>query len=387
MRHRFLLLGLALLASCSNADQQAIETTTDDGVSVVLNICNDEFPQPWIIDRNLVAGVSYGDSLYMFRNPHAAIVLESGDWVVLDSIPLEFRVYDETGSYVRSFGQQGRGPTDLQWSNVVGRLHSIGNNRFELWSDWPVRIQVWNALGQLEELKTMQPDHPFLAGMYPRILEVIGDNLFALIWTSQRDDQNRSVSLSHLIASDWRGTFIDTLYSIEHSPMDVGTGMAQAAFDYPARDQILTTSDGRLFISSWEEDWIHEIDPTKGHEIRRFRLEHEPMTIPAYWIENYRTRYGNSFAEGIDWLRRRTWFLKLREGPDNEIWVDRRHEPLEDGTWPYDVFDSKGRYRGRIYNQGPLSFSGLNGGRESLSIGTNEDGAPVLMRYRYLSSR
>ncbi|GEM_PF-3619328 len=159
--------------------------------------------------------------------------------------------------------------------------------------------------------------------------------------------------------------------------------MAQAAFDYPNFDTLLLTSIGRLYLSAWDSDWIMEIDRERGGAIRRFRLEHEPMTIPDHQIEGMREILGNDIAGGLAWLQERIWFLTMQEGPQGEIWVNRRGEPLDDGTWPVDVFTADGEYRGRMQHGFFFPPGSTWRDPELFTIGAAEEDAPALVRLTF----
>jgi len=331
---RFILILLPLLVShCTEKDDLFLEYLTDEGIKIVLSKNLENPPQPWKLIEHHVAGIAYGDSTYMLRNPVGVTVLISGEWIVVDSKPLEIRIYSSEGRFVNSFGEPGGGPNDLQWSSPLRHIRAVTEDQFELWSGWPLRIQTWSTEGNLLEVK-LKEDHPFLKGRFPRQLEFIENQMITLTSSFIRNEENESIEHSYILKSDWEGSYIDTLFFIDHAPMSIMEGMAQAAFDYPPSDELLLTSDNRLFFSSWEEDWIHEIDLVSGGEKLRFRMEHEADSIPEYWIDKYRENFGKEMADGLARIRDRVWFIDMFEGPSGEIWIQRTGEPLEDNTWP-----------------------------------------------------
>ncbi len=381
------VISFLTFGACASDGGSTEERIADDGVPIVLSRATAPFPEPWRFTQELIAGIAYGDTAYMLRNPHHVLVLENGTWVVLDSQPLEFRIYTADGRYLRSFGREGRGPTDLRWSYPTSRLIAVGADRFEYWCDWPLWIQTWNLAGELLAIRSMAPDHPLLQSGRPRRLSTIGDRLYTLVSSWRRNEADETIHFSHLVTSDWAGSFLDTLFTLENAPMSLGASSAQAAFDYPPVDELLTTTAGRLYLSPWDSDWITELDPRSGQAIRRFRLEHEPMTIPEYWVGRYREMFGHDIADGLIWLRERSWFVSLSEGPRNEIWVQRRGEPLADGTWPVDVFSADGHYRGRMSLTDQFPFGDNWNDLELLTLGSTEEGAPALVRYTFHPNR
>ncbi|MFC1529127.1 hypothetical protein ACFL6R_00240 [Gemmatimonadota bacterium] len=373
----------SITAACSTAENVYISETMDGEVRVVVSRAPEPLPAPWKLDEEAVIGVDYGDEAYMLRRPWSVAVMENGTHIVLDSSPLQLRLYDAEGAFIREFGQPGDGPGDLDFRGLyASTLITDGSESFEYITRWPPRNQTWSVDGHLIEEVSLPGTHPFVQGSRPRKFKPFRSGFLGVINLYERLESGGYDLTNHLIQSDWNGSYTDTLVTItgflDMPPM---AGMAQASMDYTPEDQYLFTSRGQIYYSNMTEDWIHEYDPDRKSEILRFRWEHDPDAIPESLITEYRDQFGEQLAEGLTWMKERVFLIYLAEGPDGEIWVQRTGSADDEGLYTTDIFRSDGVYRGRIH----LPFeprSQLVRGRSLYAIGSTEGGAPAVIRYR-----
>lgn len=383
-RTRTLILVACLgVAACSSTDGSHTTVTIKDSVREVVSHAPEPLPPPWRLIEEMSIGIDYGDEEYMLRRPLGLTVLEDGTIVVLDSNPLQLRLYDRDGHYIRAFGTPGSGPGDLAFSgSLATTFRPAGNGQFEIISGWPFRAQTWTTYGSLEEILTMPDNHPFLSGPRPRVLSFIEEDLFGVFNLYERLESGELIATTHLLMSDFSGSKCDTLLTFEGEyAMPPMAGMAQAAMGYTPEDAYLTTTAGRIFFSRLDEDWIHEVDPDRRRILMRFRWEHEADSIPQSLVENFTEQMGKSIGEGAAWLRENVYLFRLVEGPEEEIWVQRTGEPVQDGIYPTDIFRSDGIYRGRLQLPFAPRLRYIDG-RIVYAISTTEGGGPTIVRYR-----
>lgn len=370
-----------------------------DGVQEIVSRARRPLPPPWRLIEELVIGVEYGDDDYMIRAPRNFTVLDNGTIVLLDDNPMQLRVYDRDGTYLRSFGQTGQGPTDLQipWRVEATTLMPAGADRFEIRTGWPIRKQTWDIRGELISVETMRDDHPLRRGIGPHWVEISGQKLFSHVRNTRREVQEELITTSVFTVSDWAGTRLDTLRTQEHTPFPIGVNWYRE-FGGPASfDHILCTNDGRVYVNDREQDWVWEIDPETGKELRRFRWEHENDSYTDHSMDNPNPDAVERVKEGFEFLKETTSIMRLAEGPDGEVWVQRIEwmnggGPLtlihdyDEGTWPTDVFSSDGEYRGRMML--PYEpWRQLVIGDRIYAIGSIGDGVPAIIKYRLEPAR
>jgi len=383
-RFRILIAVASLsVAACTSADESVTTITITDSVKEVVSHAPEPLPPPWLLIEELSIGIDYGNEEYMLRRPLGVIALEDGMIVVLDSNPLQLKLYDQNGRHIRSFGSPGSGPGDLNYSGArATTFRTAGPGRFEIISGWPLRAQIWSATGTLEEIRTMPEDHPFLSGRRSWVLMFIGSDLFGVSNLFERLESGETIVTTHLLMSDFIGSKCDTLLTIEYEySMPVMAGMAQAAMDYAPDDTYLVTTAGRIYFSRLTEDWIHEVDRNSRRIGMRFHWIHEADTIPLSLVEKFTEQMGRGLGEGITWLRENVYMIWLTEGPDEEIWVQRTGEPVQDNVYPTDVFGMDGMYRGRLLLPFEPRLRYMDG-RTVYAVGTTEGGAPTIVRYR-----
>jgi hypothetical protein len=394
------LAGLVLVSACTRSDPNLVEQVGADGVREVISVAPEPLPAPWRLVKDLVIGVEYGEDAYMRRAPLDYTVLDDGTQVILDNSPLQIRVYDADGTFVREFGRQGNGPDDLrQYRPSQGSsIRSPDPGLVEVWTGWPTRSQIWRTTGEMVSVKTLAEDHHFLRGRRPRHFRPHGDMIYAQIMTTRPVKQGVMERISHMVATDWEGSRLDSLFVVPHPEMPDNLGVFLEVTGIIPNDHILATSSGRLYVSGFEDDWVREIHPDTGHELLRFRWEHEPDTFADARLEEFRPDIDRTIQEGLDWLNQRVSLMHIVEGPDQEIWVQRIERtppsgrasililPGREDIWPTDVFAVDGAYCGRMELPFPARTMKVIGER-LYAIARTAEGAPALIRYRVEEAR
>lgn len=339
---------------CSRQDPRDLSSVAWGSVPAIVDHSDRPLPSPWEYSIELEIGSDSGAEEYLLRSPFVMIVMPDNSIVIGDDKPLQLRVYNAHGSHVASFSQPGGGPGDLTPSHFGWVMRPVGERSFQLWSGWPPRMQEWTTSGELLTVETIAGSHPILLGTTPRTLGFSDEKLFWVTSSSRRDREGRDFITSHVLFGDIQGAAVDTLASIPHEPMPamhqmiLQFGLVDAVF---LKDQVVKTKGNRLYIASWTEDWITEIDLSRGVPVSRFRWVHEPESITGTVDDKTTARFDEpgqeAFAEGLTWLRDRVSILGMAEGPDGQILVQRTSESIDD-QWPTDVFSAEGRYLGRV---------------------------------------
>ncbi len=403
MKEPFRIINIAVLivafattlTSCSIRDPYLVEGIGADGVREVVSIAPEPLPAPWRLIEDLRIGIDYGEEGEMLRWPRNFIIMEDGTHVVLDDRPLQIRIFDADGVFIRAFGEQGQGPADfLRYIDQRNLLLATEPEQFELWTGWPLRRQTWDTSGRLHSVVSLGSDHPWMDRRVPAAIRVFDKTLFALAITTIDPQPEYRERLVHVLRSDWSGTGTDSLGVYHHEMMPIELGVFWEGTGMGAFDQLLVTSSGRLFITTFDQDWVRELNPATGEELVRFRWEHEPDTYTGARLEE---RWGpdtdRRVADALVWFEERVSLMYIGEGPDEEIWVQRTVKnifqpgqanlimPDPENIIPTDVFSSSGAYRGRM----ELPFEARTQklfGEYLYAISRTTGGAPVLIRYR-----
>ncbi len=379
--------------ACSGSGAPIEERIGPDGVQEVLNHHQPPYSLPWEIEEVARIGVAYGDSAYMLGRPTHFTILPGGSAIILDTQPLHLRVYGPDGSFQVTIGRQGEGPGDLLRN--IRYLGPLGSDRFELWSGHPMRRQIFNLRGTLQEVRTMTRDHPFVEGRRPYRVGTRDEAIWG--WFTFVGRQTGSTPGRHeLRLTDWEGSLDRLIFSVRAFDWEAlgpqnqrqYIGMAQAVSDFTPQEHILVPGEGPVYFGELDEDWVRAFDPASGEEILRFRLVTEiPEAIADSTVEKTRSVTGDPrIAEGMRWFQEHYWYEELVGGPDGEVWVQRNGYADTQGLWTTDIFTSRGHYRGRIY----LPFAPWRmqvHGQEIWALTEGEEGEPILARYRLKGTR
>lgn len=108
----------------------------------------DDLPEWSLQDRPLVEiGERVAEDPYMFSRIDAAVMLPSGEFVVLDGVSLEFRVFGPDGLFRRRFGRDGEGPGEFKAASVW----RLVNGGFAVADDRLNRLTVFDSTANLTE--------------------------------------------------------------------------------------------------------------------------------------------------------------------------------------------------------------------------------------------
>ena len=387
LRHTLVLATLTA-GACTGPGAPIEERTGSDGIREVLNHHQPPYPIPWEVEEVARIGIAYGDTTFMLGHPTHFTILPDGSAIILDTQPLQLRVYGPDGSFLATIGRQGAGPIDLQRN--IRYLGPLGADRIELWSGHPVRRQIFDLRGTLHEIQTMGRDHPFVEGRRPYRVGARDEAIWG--WFTYAGRQTGITPGRHeLRLTDWEGSLDRLVFSVlafdweSLGPQNQRQyiGMAQAVSDFTPQEHLLVPMEGPVYFGEMDEDWVRAFDTASGEEILRFRLVREiPEAIADSTVEKTRRVTGDPrIAEGMRWFQEHYWYEDLAAGPNGEVWVQRNGyaDPL--GLWTTDVFTPRGYYRGRI----DLPFAPVRmqvHGQAIWALTEGEQGEPILARYR-----
>jgi len=152
--YTFLILGL-LLSGCNNGDSNtasdqssgnAVESTSPSLGSNAWKVT----PEP-----ELIFGTEEGDRNFQFYRVYSVIQLSNETIVVSNSGTHELRFFDSNGNFIKSTGQNGRGPGDFgNWSSM--RLHKYDDDSFLVNDNTNNRVQIFSNDGELINVRTIE---------------------------------------------------------------------------------------------------------------------------------------------------------------------------------------------------------------------------------------
>jgi hypothetical protein len=304
------------------------------------------------IEYDVQVGETDGADAYVFGNVAAIAVSPSGDLLVLDNMSRRVQAYGRDGKHVRTIGRRGFGPGEFQapWGLAVAHDHRVIVRDLE--------IQRYSVFG---------PD-----GSYERSFPAPSDRTF---W-----DRMRADTLGR--AYDGRRTWADStsahyvlrfrpeVQSFEPDSLQIPRSTRDVIY-LPGRagpiDQPFLAEffwdvgpDGTVW-TAWGEDYLLT-GWRGGRAVVTIEHEYRPIPIPAPLLDSAvseatelamsRTemRSAGSPREALASLKRPETYPPIQDlGVDRigRVWV---RVPSESATGEavFDVFDSDGRFSGRL---------------------------------------
>ena len=144
-----------LLTACKNGD-----SNTDPDYSSA-NVVESSSPSlgenAWSVasEPELIFGSEVGDENFQFYRVFSVIQLSNGNIVVSNSGTHELRFFDSNGNFIKSTGQNGRGPGDFgDFSSM--RLYKYNDDSFLVYDYANIRVQIFSNDGELVTANSLE---------------------------------------------------------------------------------------------------------------------------------------------------------------------------------------------------------------------------------------
>lgn len=306
----------------------------------------------WRVVEERRIGQVEGDGPDVFGWVADVAVDGSGRWWVLDGQTQRIQVFDSTGTHVRTIGREGDGPGELRQAAQVEQ-----GPDGDMWVIDPgsSRVSVFDTAGAL------------LAA------EAAPGGMMILPWPGGFDDDGHYyvpipvAGKVALVELDTSLTPLDTLATpedpVERAFFDSlvrGEGMvARIRIPYQGTTTWELTRRGTLLALVTDQYRLFELD-SRGDTVRSFTREYDPVPVTEADIEQVRAEFERVTSQGggMDLTR-----LPETKPPtagffvddQDNIWVERVTEDLQESGQVHDVFDPHGRFLGTVTLPFPLS--------------------------------
>lgn len=328
-------------------------------------------------------------------NPQSLAVDDSGRVYVVDQKPAVIKVYDQDGSLVRTIGGEGRGPGEFRAGHIA--LHE---GQIVLHDLRVARTSVWDTAGA------------FVASWASNCctdadIHVDREGRISVPALLQSPSAERPEGAPFWIRWSIQGALIDTVWiatPLSEAPLWTvvtrvgGRDVGQMTVTVPLRAQTITgfhPTGG--FLVGWSDEYQVAISPNGRDTTSVFGRTWQAVPISSERreavVEDMVQRFSRSMSTDEALLRRSFTpdaipatapaFTALYVDPDGYRWV--RLDPGMDSTVTrFDLFDPDGVLLGPVAVRPALPpYGRLAFGRgELLTIGTSEEGYPVIRRYR-----
>jgi len=280
------------------------------------------------------------------------VVDNDGQIYVLDGRAPHIKIFDSSGKHIRSIGQKGQGPGELDMPSAV----SINRKKEELAVfELSRRISVFSLgcvfLRHIENIWTRGGHIDSKGNIY-----VINDFV---------NPEDPRFELKKL-ASDASLIDILAVYTSPPSPK-INPFLPHGTFLLDKEENLVYG-----YPSSYE---IHYFGAESGKVFRKVVRDYDPLEITDEGKEEKSKSYSSKVT--LVFSKYHSAYKRFFMSDEGHLFV-QTWEITEDGKSIHDIFDSKGRFIGRI----PLNPSGmeiLNG--KYYALETGEDGRQIVKRY------
>jgi len=374
-------IAVALACSKPGGSWSGTTDTTASGAVVVRNTGRGLWTaaSAWRLEEDLRIGSVDDSGAGALSNPRAMEVDGAGRLYVIESQPMELRVYGPNGGYLRTLMRTGSGPGEVQ--QAIGLAWDRAGH---LWvvDQQNARYTVFDTAGtRLAEHR--RPVSGFFTWRWEGTITPAGEILD--VTGAPRANEFRQVAVrldSTLTATDtlqlpyWKGPVFE-----------IHRGGMSASYSVPFAPSLLWRLDPRGYIWSSITDRYRIVQQTwKGDTVRIVeREEVEPVPVTAAEKDTGIARMRSFVQQGgvVDRSRipdvkppiERLWLDDL-----GYLWTQRSQTEGARGTL-LNVFDPEGRYLGEV--RAPLALQiVLIRGATLYATATGEDDLPVIVRFR-----
>ncbi len=287
-------------------------------------------------------GIMMGDSNYMFGAIQDFTPLPGGGVAVLDRVTERISLFDESGTFVRSFGRHGEAPGEFQWPV---RVEALPDGRFLVIEGVSGRASLLDSAGIYISSWEMEG-----LGIYPLDAAVMGDSMLVSYNFSMVPGEGAiSIRFSlwgyHALTGEVLARF--ATWDGESSPSTDFT---------PAYMQFAVDGD-RLYLARADSPgWMVEVFDGEGNPVDTFDLfqdrpwvevESDSEYVPgAYALRfMYQDESSGSMALSTNMPGRYPFVSDLAIGPDGLLWARRGGVPATE----WDAVTAAGDHAGSVH--------------------------------------
>jgi hypothetical protein len=316
----------------------------------------------WFVasEPELTFGTEEGDENLQFYRVFSVIQLSSGNIVVSNSGTHELRFFDLNGNFIKSTGQNGRGPGDFgDWSSM--NLHKYSDDAFIVNDNSNNRGQIFSNDG---ELITVNSIEKIKNAGNPSITDVFTDNSW-LVWSvigSAAITGNPGEIVQHEVGfhrlfPDWN--YDKMLFKIPARPRYVNE--YQGITNYPfipltAEPIYITDSTNAVLFSKASEPTITRVDTT-GNYTHTYKWDLTRIKTDSIWdrykqeyyldpLSSYpdrKAQYEHLLSEDLPIPENIPAISALKIDAEDNVWAKRFVLPWDE-TEVWDVLSSSGNW-------------------------------------------
>lgn len=347
---------------------QVAKIKKKDGLTIVHNPKNPveeaRSPSALVLSKDLIIGESTNDENYMFSEIRSLVVNNEEDIIVLDGKEDVIKVFDKSGTHIRTFGNRGQGPGEFQ---TPSRMYIKGGKDILILDIGNNRLSYYSKEGKcLKEIKL---------GKYSRIIRAMPDSRGYLYG----DLFNIGDKITNdLMKFDLEFNLVETIAKLEQNLKYPEVNPLPERFVY----QVM--HDDR-FIWATSVKYEFNIRNGEGRPLMKIFKNYDPVKATQEaknrWIKDV---YGDEgLPSGVKLVFPKNFpaFYYFICDDRGQLYV-RTFEESEEGDIKWDIFDAAGIYRISFFHSPKEFIFVIKNNKAYAFMDENKDGIPVVLRYQ-----
>jgi hypothetical protein len=297
-----------------------------------------------------------------FGQARQVVADDAGSMYVLDEQASDVKVFDASGKYLRTIGRKGQGPGELEFPMTLSLNRAAGE----------LTVQQ-----QTRGLSVFKTDGTFLRQQ----------SLQGLISGRGRVDSRGNVYVLEIVLGDAGSSYAtkklapdgSLLATISETPAPGGKGGSgvQRIRPFLPVAYFLVDRDDRLVYGYPETYEIHFYSPAEAKVLRKVRREYDGVPVTGEEKAALEKGIPPGMKVEIDYPKDHPAYLRFFLSDLGHLIV-QTYEKADGGMFVHDVFDSEGRFIGRVPLKG-LGLEILKG--KYYALEEDEEGYQYVKRY------
>jgi hypothetical protein len=314
------------------------------------------------LEEELSLGGTEAKGVYSFSQIRSLAVDKDEYIYILDEKEVHVKVFDKNGKYLRTIGQKGQGPGDL---NNPGRISIYRVTNELMVRNGSQGISFFSRDGEfLRNITTIESKRAFLVKSDSK-----GSILLNLIETKGQD---RPQNILKKFSPD-----INLISELASSP-------APSPYDLLAPRFIWTLDEKDNVYYSYPEDYEIRVVNPQGKLFKRIIRDYNPVKTSEKEKEEYLKELKNlrlppDLIAKVNISSVHSAFRRFIVDEDGRIFVENWEKTKDGKSSFFDIFDSAGKYIAKIpFKPHPLLFKK----NKLYSLEEDEGGYHVIKRYK-----
>jgi hypothetical protein len=333
-----------------------------DGTVFVKNPDKPLFEDPlFTLEEELSIGGTDDREEYIFMEMSRMAVDDHGNIYILDRRAAHIKVFDSSGTYLRTIGRKGQGPGEFQ-------------NPIEMFISYDHELLIEDFNNRRLSFYTLEGEHlkdqPF-GDMLLGKIDIDPEGNYYAMTTEYYVPSENGIQIGQYLIKKF-DDHLNYLYTLDSSRVPE----QMDHFMYYFMLQFDINNDGNIIVGNGR-DYILDIFDSGGNLMQRIEKESSAVEVSPEAVKEQKESMLFELKTKIP--THHSAYRSFKWSEDDRIYVRTWEKPADGSNYFYDVFDSEGRYIAKM----PLSIEPWILKNDKLyTRGEDENGYHTVKRYK-----